>query len=138
MTPLPSEVIVGVRRILRDTIAPELTSGHARARLDDIRAVLAQVDWDDAGFHLARRCHQMATSLQAIDRWRASDGERTQDIPEVTVNLPAEQSTAAYSATYRSLASAAAALVDPMADWMSRHPDDNEARRLHQALLAAL
>jgi hypothetical protein len=138
MTPLPSEIIAGVRRILEETIAPELTSGHARSRLHDIRAVLAQVNWDDAGFVLAERCRRISAALAAIEAWRASDATRAQALPPVSADFPAEPSMAAYSEAYRGLAAAAVALVDPLTDWLAAHPDEREAKALYQSLLEAL
>lgn len=55
MRPSPQELVDGVRRILKEVVEPELTSDHARQRLAETRAVLAQLDWDNAGLLLAQR-----------------------------------------------------------------------------------
>ncbi len=138
MRPLPSEVIAGVRRILKETIAPELTSGHARSRLDEVRAVLAQVDWDDAGFALAARNRVLYHALERIEEWRTADPVRSRAFPPLTVSVSPEDRMAAHQAAYRELAAAAVAAVDPLADWLTDHPDDVEAQDLQRALLAAL
>jgi hypothetical protein len=138
MRPLPSEVIAGVRRILKGTIEPELTSEHARSRLAEVRAVLAQVDWDDAAFVLAARNRSLAGVLGQVERWRAENPERARAIPASDVRLPDEDRLVAHQAAYAALAAAVVALVGPLHDWLSDHPDDVEAGDLHQALLAAL
>lgn len=65
MRPRPSETIAGIRAILDETIAPELTSEHARARLSEIRSVLAAIDWDNIGFELVRRSCALAKALES-------------------------------------------------------------------------
>jgi hypothetical protein len=138
MKPLPSEVITGVRRILKETIAPELTSDHARSRLDEIRAVLAQVDWDDAGFVLAARNRSLAEVLGRIDEWRAGDPDRADSIPAFDASLPDDDRMAAHQMAYQALATAVVSLVNPLQDWLAGHPDDAQAAVLHRDLLAAL
>jgi hypothetical protein len=138
MKPLPSEVITGVRRILKETIAPELTSDHARSRLDEIRAVLAQVDWDDAGFALAARNRSLAEVLGRIEEWRAGDPERVASIPEFDLSLPEDERMTAHQVAYQALATAVVALVDPLEDWLAGHLDDAQADILHRDLLAVL
>jgi hypothetical protein len=138
MKPLPSEVIAGVRRILKETIAPELTSDHARSRLDEIRAVLAQVDWDDAGFVLAARNRILADALGRIEEWRTADPAGRRAFRPLVVRVSQEDRLAAQQAVYQELAAAAVAIVDPLSDWLDVHPDDVEARAMHRALLAAL
>ncbi|GAA1651721.1 hypothetical protein [Georgenia ruanii] len=138
MRPLPSEVIAGVRQILKETIAPELTSAHARSRLEEVRAVLAQVDWDDAAFALARRNRALADALRRIEDWRSGDPRRAETIPACTVRMPKVDSLAAHQAAYAELAAAAVAVVEPMADWLVAHPSNAEARALRGELLAAL
>ncbi|MFN2538767.1 MAG: hypothetical protein ABR549_11580 [Mycobacteriales bacterium] len=61
--PSPQEVVDGIRRTLDDVIAPELTSEHARQRLAEVRAVLAQLDWNDAGLQLAQRTARLRALL---------------------------------------------------------------------------
>ena len=53
MRPTPAETITQIRRLLKDVIEPDLQSDYARSRLREIRAVLAQTDWDDAAAGLA-------------------------------------------------------------------------------------
>jgi hypothetical protein len=138
MKPLPSEVIAGVRRILKETIEPELSSGHAKSRLGEVRAVLAQVDWDDAAFTLVARNRSLAEVLVRIEEWRARDPERVTSIPALDVSLPEDDLMAAHQVAYQALAAAVVALVDPLQDWLAGHPDDAQADVLHRDLLALL
>ncbi|MDT2005801.1 hypothetical protein FXW78_15460 [Rhodococcus opacus] len=135
MRPLPSEVIAGVRHILKESIEPELTSGHARSRLDEVRAVLAQIDWDDAGFTLASRNHALAGVLEQIESWRTTDPARSMVVPGITSGLPEHDRFAAHQECYEKLAASAVALVEPFSDWVATHPEDGEAARLRKALL---
>lgn len=138
MRPLPSEVIAGVRRILKDTIEPELVSGHAKSRLGEVRAVLAQVDWDDAGFTLAARNQALADALGEIAGWRASDPARSAAIPDIEVVRPEQETLAAHQAAYELLAATAVTLVDPLETWLTEYPEDEQARGLRRSLLQAL
>jgi len=138
MKPLPSEVIAGVRRILKETIEPELSSEHARSRLEEVRAVLAQVDWDDAAFTLAVRNRSLAGVLDEVNRWRAREPEREGSVPAFDVSLPEDDQMAVHQEAYQVLAASVVALIDPLQDWLAGHPDDAEVRRLRQDLLAAL
>jgi len=136
--PLPSEVIAGVRRILKETIEPELTSGHALSRLREVRAVLAQVDWDDAGFTLAARNRALAAALAEVAAWRAEDQARVAAFPAVDVVLTEPETLAGHQAGYEQLARAAVALVDPLESWLAQHPDDQRASTLRRRVLATL
>lgn len=69
MRPTPSETISGVRRILKEVIEPDLRTEYARTRLREIRAVLAQVDWDDAGLRLRRDDAVLSGLLTEIRAW---------------------------------------------------------------------
>src|SRR5256885_1945886 len=76
MRPTPAEVIAGVRRILKDVIEPEVGSEYARSRLRELRAVLAQVDWNDAALHLQQECDLLAEQLAVADSWIAAEPAR--------------------------------------------------------------
>ena len=53
MRPTPDEVITGIRRILKDVVEPAVTSDYALTALANVRAAMAQVDWNDASTTLA-------------------------------------------------------------------------------------
>lgn len=55
MRPTPTETASALRRVLKEVVAPELTSDHAKQRLEEVRVVLGQIDWDDAGLALRAR-----------------------------------------------------------------------------------
>lgn len=63
MRPSPQELVDGVRRVLKDVVGPDLSSPHARQRLDEVRAVLAQLEWDDVGLRLAVRVARLREVL---------------------------------------------------------------------------
>jgi hypothetical protein len=136
--PQPSEIIGAVRGVLKEVRAQVATEA-GRARLDEVRAVLAQVDWDDAGFELATRTRDLASVLDDIAAWRDRDPARCAALPELEpVLLPAEQTYAGHQAAYVAAARAVVALVVPMAEWLADHPCDREAAGLHARLVAAV
>lgn len=144
MRPHPSEVVAGIRSTLREVIAPELSSDHARTRLDEIRSVLAQIDWDEAGFLLAGRNARLAAALGAFAAWAAGDGARAAHFHEASaavtaaLEAPAEQTYRAHAEWSTRLDTAAEALVEPLSEWLAHHRDDDSAARARDALLAAL
>ncbi|MGQ4615537.1 hypothetical protein [Nocardia sp. R7R-8] len=128
MRPRPSEVIAGVRAILAETIAPELTSEHAKARLAEIRAVLAQIDWDNRGFDLI-------TGTEAVSReLRRARGFVDVDLPAP----PAELTTAAYEEYQGRLAETAIVTLHGLRAHIADEPADGEARAIYRALLESL
>jgi len=125
MRPQPSEIIAGVRAILSDVIAPELTSEHARSRLAEIRAVLAQVNWDNAGFLLKARAVALAQGLVEAASW----------IPPDMPQPPAEDNFEAYQRYWEDLGVIAAAVLERLADHLDRHPEDHSAQADYRRLL---
>jgi hypothetical protein len=125
--PSPAEIIAGVRAILADTIAPELRSDHARSRLSEIRAVLAQIDWDNAGFVLRARTTELALRLSAAGPW-------------VPVELPAPPQLETFEEVQRyweQLAAVAVGVLERLSAHLETHHDD-AALEVYRALLAAL
>lgn len=137
MRPVPSEIIEGVRSILKSTIEPEVRSEHGKARLREVRAMLAQVDWDDAGFTLARRNERLRTSLAALEAWRLDDPLRSGiDVPALPTGN--DQSFAAQQECYETLAAAAVVWVKAVSAWRAEHPDDHSVDEIFGVLAAAL
>ena len=128
MRPLPSEVIAGIRAILADTIAPELTNDHARSRLADIRAVLAQIDWDDAAFVLKARTSGLASQLTAAGAWA----------PDELPSAPQEESFDAYQQYWETLGDSAIKVMKRLAEHLAEHPQDATASAIYRDVLAAL
>ncbi|MBA4857503.1 hypothetical protein IU443_12620 [Nocardia farcinica] len=128
MRPRPSEVIAGIRAILAETIAPELTSEHAKARLTEIRAVLAQIDWDGHGFDLVARTAAMSHALHRARGY--VDG----DLPAP----PAEPTAAGYEEYQRQLAETAIVALAGLRARLAAEPADDEARTIYRALLESL
>lgn len=125
MRPRPSEIIAGVRSTLAEVIAPELNSDHARSRLSDIRAVLAQIDWDDVAFNLKARTLELARRLDAAREWV------TGDIPEP----PTNENFIAYEDFSNRVGLIAADTIERLAAHLEQNPDDDTARRLYGRLL---
>ncbi|NKY87618.1 hypothetical protein [Nocardia veterana] len=129
MRPRPSEVVAGIRSILADTIGPELTSEHARSRLAEIRAVLAQIDWDNVGFALVVRSAELA-------RWLERAGEH---VGEVVVPAPPESASyAAFERHYEELAELAVQVLGRLRARLDAQPDDEPVRHAYRGLLAAV
>jgi ribosomal protein S15P/S13E len=127
MRPRPSEIITGIRSVLAETIEPELTSGHARSRLSEIRAVLAQVDWDDAGFQLKSRTSVLAERLAEADLW----------VGGALPNGPVEESFDAYQAYWEHLSALAVTSIERLTVHLDEHPKDDVARAVFERLLDA-
>ena len=125
MRPLPSELIAGIRKILADTIAPELSSDHARSRLAEIRAVLAQIDWDDGAFVLKSQAAALADCLTASGPWA----------PAALPQPPATETLAGYVEYGDRLGAVAIDVMDHLGAHLDEHPEDLEARAHLQRLL---
>src|SRR5581483_10279633 len=85
MRPSPSELADGLRRTLRDVVAPEVADDYARSQLKLVIAALGQVDWDNAGLDLVRLAGLLETCLPWLDAERDRHDER-----DVIVALVAE------------------------------------------------
>jgi hypothetical protein len=76
MRPAPQEIISGISRILKETIEPQLTDEHALSRLREVRAVLAQVDWNDTTTKLGLETESVAAVLENWRVWTEADDGR--------------------------------------------------------------
>jgi hypothetical protein len=145
MRPTPAETISGIRRILRDVVEPEVGSEYARARLREVRAVLAQIDWDNAGIRL----NQDALALQALLRdchaWISADPDRrahfaapSERLEYVLADAPpgAPEDFSHCSERRHRQDEAVTALVGPLEYWLEAHPDDREGQALRRRLIA--
>ena len=107
------------------------------ARLREIRALLAQVDWDEAGFTLARRNESLHAALESLQAWREEDTGRLQiqvpPLPAITGG-----SFASHQESYEELASAAVAWVRELATWTAINGPDPSAERMLRVLAAGL
>ncbi len=128
----------GVRQILKETIEPELQSDHARSRLQELRAVLAQVDWDDAAYVLAERNRALLDALQRISQWREDDPARAARVPEFELPTRVEGRLAQHQVNYEALAALAVSLVDPLTDWVRANPGDESGTSVRDALIKAV
>lgn len=138
MKPIPSDVIAGVRQILKETVEPELQSDHARSRLQEIRAVLAQIDWDDAAYELTGRNRVLLDALQRIARWREGDPDRATQIPEFDLPSCEDGRLSQQQVHHEALAAVAVSLIDPLTDWVQANPHDASGVAVRDALVAAV
>lgn len=138
MKPSPSEVIAGVRQILKETIEPELQSDHARSRLQEIRAVLAQVDWDDAAYVLTERNRVLLDALQRVERWRGSSPAGAAQVPGFELPGCAGGRLSQQQVHYEALTAVAVSLIDPLTDWVQANPHDASGVAVRDALVAAV
>lgn len=140
MRPTPAETIAGVRRILRDVVEPEVASDYARSRLREVRAVLAQIDWDDAALTVRRTTARQRTALAQVQDWAAASPERRaafgglEPPPVGGVDAPFADVVAEQSAV-------AAVLVDAIGLlnlWEAGHPGDGAVEDLRLVLLRSV
>lgn len=141
MRPSPADVITGVRRILKDVVGPEVASEYARSRLAEVRAVLAQVDWNDAALRLRQDVLVQRQLLAEIDRWRSASLDRVEHFAAVAPANICTELPATYDEldeVYRSEAASLVELNRSLAIWTRAHPHDVSARDLRTTILAAL
>ena len=146
MRPTPSETIAGIRTILRDVVEPEVGSEHARSRLREVRAVLAQIDWDDALLHLRRRCEHVRALLDEVGAWIAADPHRSAHFADLAERIasPRDESAETFAELNARHDDDAALLVeagDVLAHWDRDHPDatpDESGRALRMLILRRL
>ncbi|HEY0448697.1 hypothetical protein [Actinophytocola sp.] len=130
MRPTPAETIAGVRRILRDIVAPAVTDEYARTRLREVRAVLAQLDWDDAPLRLRTETETMRGLVAEFRRWA--------DEPTTRPTTRAPETFAELNATHAEVAAQLAEAASRLDTWCREHPHDEDARALRQRLIRAL
>lgn len=142
MRPTPAELVSHVRRVLRDLIEPELDSEYARARVREIRAVLAQLDFDNVGVLLVRNTTTLRELLLDCRSWIAEDDRRAthfQPVFEELADLPAETPAdfSGHNDLHAHYSRLVIKLIDPIEDWLDITPDDSGARNLRRRLLVS-
>ncbi|SNR91095.1 hypothetical protein SAMN06265360_13121 [Haloechinothrix alba] len=143
MHPTPAELLAGVCRILSEVIEPDLSSEYARARSREVRATLIQIDWDNAGIDLGVRVARLHNLLVDCGEWidaeptrRAHFGTAGSRLRSVTSN--GVDITGGFDAANRQRAAqddAIVALINPLEDWLTDHPDDSHGNSLRRNLL---
>jgi hypothetical protein len=142
MQPTPVEVIDGVRRILKDVIEPSVESPYARNRLAEVRAVLAQVDWNDSLTALAR--DNAAVDALARDALAWLDGvpDPCRELaalrpalvpasPDVSARI---EPFAVHNERSKELSRTMIALSVALVEWLRQHPEDRGAQSLLDAI----
>lgn len=138
MRPTPTELISQVRRVLREVVEPELRSDYARARLGEVRAVLAQVDWDNAGIALARETVSLRELLAEFRSWVDADERREAHFgPALAADLPAAETGdfAACNELHARYSAEVVSLIDPLENWLGANPGDERGHDLRARLL---
>lgn len=145
MRPTPAEIIAGVRRILREIVEPDVTSDYARAAVRDVRAVLAQVNWDDAGIRLVHDNATLHRILLDCRDWIRADAcrnsyfqQREADLHDVRDDEWAEAPDEPFdNHNHRRMQheQLVVDVIEPLADWLEHHPRDAEGQALHDRLV---
>lgn len=78
MRPAPQEIITGVCRILKETVAPHVSDEYAANRLREVWTVLGQVDWNDSAHLLGKDNDAIAGLLVGWRDWVGADASRVQ------------------------------------------------------------
>jgi hypothetical protein len=141
MQPTPAEVITGIRRILKDVVEPSVGSDYARSRLAEVRAVLAQIDWNDSLTELAKENITVSVLAgEAID-WIEAAPERRTSFAGVLPELAAAQLNtvgpvepfSVHNERSEAYSHLMISLTDELAAWLREHPaDDGAADLLHR------
>lgn len=79
MRPAPHEIIAAMRDLLRENVAPEVTSEEGKLALRRIMAVLRDVNWDDLTLAMARENRELAAMAEVAGEWIGADPGRTKD-----------------------------------------------------------
>lgn len=139
MRPTPAETIAGVRRILRDVVEPEVGSEYARSRLREVRAVLAQIDWDDAALHLRRQSDAMLELLAETRAWIDADPARAREFADVDLQPPTPargtESFTELNSVRARCGELLANVADRLAVWIRSHPENPDGRKLLMRLM---
>jgi hypothetical protein len=128
--PTPAQIIGGIRGILKDVVEPDLSSDYARGRLREVRAVLAQVDWNNAGVALARDNAAVEAMLHRhVARLAGAAGlSALIDLVQATLGglIPSAEvpTFEAVNARHAELGAVVVALINPLSDWARDHPED--------------
>jgi hypothetical protein len=143
MRPTPAETITGVRRILKDVVEPEVGCEYARARLREVRAVLAQIDWDDPGLRMLRRYETLAELATEVGYWIAAEPARVDEFADLTARMPREptvrpNSFAELAEAHRRVACVLADAITRISDWCRTRPAGTSGARLRDQLILRL
>jgi hypothetical protein len=145
--PTPAEVIAGVRRILRDVVAPDVSSDYALSRLRAVLAVLAEVDWNDAPLRVLRDNHDLRTLIERCDAWVADDPDRADAFPDHPLivltgrangspglggEVPSFEDANSLNGEYRLLL---VRTVPSLAEWLRHKPTDASAEALSRDVI---
>jgi hypothetical protein len=136
MRPTPAETITQVRRLLKEVIEPDLQSDYARGRLGEIRAVLAQMEWNNAAAQLAARNAELAQLTLDCAQWAEESPQRQPvlaDLQDAIAGIRTQPPTLVprfedLNASNQTYAALLIAVADRIAYWGNEHPEDTSAQ----------
>jgi hypothetical protein len=135
-------VITGIRRILKEVVGPEVASEYALSRLEEVRAVLAQVNWNDAALQLRNEVITQRRLLAQIASWASDAPDRVAhfvavpDVPSGDAVLP--ETYGELEDLYRTEAAVLVEAHRLLAVWTRTHPEEQAAQELRSTVLVAL
>jgi len=132
MRPTPAETITQVRRLLKEVIGPDLQSDYARGRLAEIRAILAQMEWDNAAAQLAARNAELAQLTLDCARWAEESPQRRPvlaDLRDAIAGIRQQPPVLVprfedLNESNRAYATLLISVADRIAQWGTEHPED--------------
>lgn len=138
MNPTPAEIIDGVRRILKDVVEPHVASPYALSRLAEVRAVLAQVDWNNSLPDIAEHNLTLAKLGQQVLNWLEGLSERPADVESLESALRSllsdpiatVSSFETHNARRKEWDNHMIGSSNILVDWLKVHPDDEQAKDL--------
>lgn len=140
MQPTPAEVITGIRRILKDIVEPSVGSEYALNRLAEVRAVLAQIDWNDSLTQLITDNIAVSALAGEAAGWIEAAPARRRAFNEILPKLTqvhgegcgadAIEPFAVHNERSEAYSRMMVSLTDGLAAWVRVHPSDDGAAAL--------
>jgi hypothetical protein len=148
MRPTPSELAGGLRRTLREVVAPGVSGDYAAAQLHQVISVLGRFDWDNAALDVVRttrrRSGLLAECLAWLDCSTADDrfGDVAAEVrAALDGQLAADRLPRSFAEANAQLRCADAALdkvIEALAAQLAADPDNESATGLRQRIAAVL
>ncbi len=122
MRPMPEELVAGVVRILRDTVAPSVADAHARSQLAQAIAVLRTLDAHETGAAVRAADAALRSVIDACSAWLQRDESRVaQFAPIVAIPAGPDEALAEVSDRYESNRAALEAFLATLEEWRAAH-----------------
>jgi hypothetical protein len=148
MRPTPSELASGLRRTLRDVVAPGVSGDYAAAQLHQVVSVLGRFDWDNAALDVVHETRRLAGLLAECLAW-LEDSAATDRGADVTADvraaldgpLAADRLPRSFTEANDQLRCAEAALdsvIATLGAHLAAAPDDEGGAALRHRITAVL